>query len=99
MTDRPQRTEAGWGFLEKALHRSALQFLGLETVGDAAEVPQPAPGLRQRHADMPAAALARLTRPRHHRAERHQVAAGVIEHLRRQFLRPVDAGGLALGVI
>ena len=48
---------------------------------------------------MPATALARLARLRHHRAERHQVAGGVIEHLRRQFLRPVDAGGLPFGMV
>ena len=37
MTDGPQRTEAGRGFLDKALHRVAPQILGLETVGHAAE--------------------------------------------------------------
>ena len=48
---------------------------------------------------MPAAALARLPRFGHHRAERHQVAARVVERLRRQFLRPFDASGCALGVV
>ena len=41
---------------------------------------------------MPAAAFARLASLSHHRAERHQVAGGVIEHLRRQFLGAFDAG-------
>src|ERR1700743_1717214 len=48
---------------------------------------------------MPAAAFARLTRPRHHRAERHQVAGGMIERLRRQFLRTVDPGHLSFGMV
>ena len=49
--------------------------------------------------DVPAAAFAGLPRLGHHGARCHEVAGGVIEHLRRQFLRPVDAGGLAFGVV
>src|SRR5438876_11470861 len=48
---------------------------------------------------MPASALARLAGLRHHRAECHQIAGGVVEHLRRQFLWSIDAGGLAFGMI
>src|SRR6202043_1912781 len=83
----------------KWAERLALQILGLETVGQAAEIPQPSSGLRQRDSDVPAAAFARLARLRHHGAERHQIAGGVIEHLRRQFLRALDTRSLSFGVI
>ena len=48
-------------------------------------------------AHMPAAALARAAQQRGHRAEGHQIAGRMIEHLRRQRLRAVDAGGLRFG--
>src|SRR5947199_5690285 len=99
MADGPQWTEARGQLLQKGADGVGLQILGLEAIGDAAEIPKPSPGLRQRYADMPATALARLARLRHHRAERHQVAGGAIEHLRRQLLRPVDAGGLPFGMV
>src|SRR5882757_2556362 len=92
-----QRPKAGRQFFDKGPHAFILQILGLKTIGDTAEIPQPASSLRQRHPYMPASALARLARLRHHGAERHEVAGGVIEHLRRQLLRPIDAGGLSLG--
>src|SRR5882672_12202200 len=57
MTDGPQRAEAGRDFFDERLHRFALQILGLESIGDAAEIPQPLSGPRQRHPDMPAAAF------------------------------------------
>src|SRR2546430_3432515 len=97
--DRAQRAEAGREFFHQRFYAVALQILGFKSVDDPAEIPQPSSGLRQRHPDLPASALARLARLRHHGAERHEVAGGVIEHLRRQFLRPLDAGGLAFGVI
>src|SRR5882672_3310342 len=67
--DRPQRTEARGDFLDKGFYHLALQVLGLKAVSDAAEIPQPVSGLRQRHPDMPAAAFARLTRLHHHRTK------------------------------
>src|SRR5260370_13716930 len=99
MADRQQGTESRGRLFDKWSDGVGFQILGLEAIGDAAEIPQPSPGLRQRYADMPAAALARLARPRHHRAERHQIAGGVIEHLRRPFLRPTDAGSLPFGMV
>ena len=87
------------GFDGKWLDRLALQVPGLETIGNAAEIPDPAPGLRQRHADVPTAAFARLARLRHHRAKRHQVAGDMIENLRGQFLRAVDPGRLSLRMV
>src|ERR1700684_2610968 len=99
MADRLQRPEAGWHLFDERPDRLPLQVLGLETIGDAAKIPDPPPGLRQRHADMPTAAFARLARFRHHGAERHQIAGGVIENLRRQFLWAIDAGGHSLGMV
>src|SRR6185437_3035828 len=97
--DRPQPPETGLGFNDKGLDGIALQVTGLETIGNTAEIPDPAPGLHQRYADMPTAAVAGLTCLRHDRAERHQVTGGMIENLRRQFLRAIDAGSLSLGMV
>src|SRR5258708_28330338 len=99
MAHGPQWAKTRGDFFHKGADRIALQVLGLEPVGDAAEVPQPSPGLRQRDADMPAAAFARLARFCHHRAERHQIAGGMIEHLRGQFLWPIDTCRLSLSMI
>src|SRR5258707_6100267 len=99
MADRQQRTESRGRLFDKWSDGVGLQILGLEAIGDAAEIPQPSPGLRQRYADMPAAAFARLARPRHHRTERHQIAGGVMEHLRRQFLRPVEPAAPPLALL
>src|SRR5580692_56731 len=81
MAHRAQRTEARGYFFDKRLYRFAPKILGRKTVGDAAEIPQPASGLRQRYPDVPTAAFARLARLRHHGAERHQVTGGMIERL------------------
>src|SRR5579863_8596662 len=99
MADRPQRTKARLHFFGKWLDRLSLQILGRKTIGQTAEIPDPSPGLRQRDADMPAPALARLAGLGHHGAERHQITGDVIEDLRRQFLRAVDAGGPPFGVV
>src|SRR3984893_19299200 len=99
MADRPQPPESRRHLLDEGPHGIPLQIRGLQSSRDAAEVPQPASGLRQRYAYMPASAFARLARLCYHRAERHQIAGGMIEHLRRQFLWPVDAGGLAFGMV
>jgi hypothetical protein len=53
-----------------------------EAVLEAPEAGKPVARLRQGDADMPGAALARFARQRHHRAERHQIARGVVERLR-----------------
>src|SRR5262249_28527940 len=75
------------------------QILDLQSFGDTAQIPEPASSLRQRYADMPASAFVRLAELAHHRAERHQIAGSMAEHLGWQFLRPVDAGRLPFGVI
>src|SRR5690606_36384461 len=61
---------------------------------DAAETVDPATGLRQRHAHVPATPLLCATRQRHHRAERRQIAGRMVERLCWQRLGAVDAGGL-----
>ena len=99
MPDRPQCTKAGRDFLDIRHHRLPRKITGTWSVVDPAEIPQPPPGLRQRHLNVPTAAFARLACPRHHGAERHEVAGGMVEHLRRQFLRTIHTGGSSFGVI
>ena len=83
----------------KGLTASPVQIFDRKTVADPAEIPKPPPGLRQRDLDVPASAFTRLARFGHHGAERHEIAGGVVEHLRGQFLRSIDAGGLSLGMV
>src|SRR5260370_40128526 len=98
MADGLQRTEARGHLLHKGSDRVALQIFGVEAIGGAAELPQPSSGLRQRHADVPAAAVARLARPRHHRAERNQIAGCKIKLIRRELVRNRDPGALPFEV-
>ena len=78
---------------------SSVGSRAVESAVDAAEIPEPAPGLRERHAHVLAAAFARLARARRHRGERHQLTRAVVERLRGQLLRAVDARGAALLVV
>jgi len=99
MADGAEPAKTGSRLFHQRTDGLTLQVFGLETIGHAAEIPNPSSGLRQRHPDMPAAAFARLARLRHHGAERHQIAGGVIEYLRRQFLRSIDSGRLRFGMV
>jgi len=57
-----------------------------KAVGDAAHVTQPQSGPRQRDAHVPAAALVDPADERRDRAERHQIAGGMVDRLAGQGL-------------
>src|SRR3954452_6296879 len=100
MAHRLQRAEARWHALDEcSVYGLARNIRGIQAIFVPSEIPQPAPGLRQRYAHVPAAAFAGLAGLGHHRAERHQIAGGVVEHLRRQFLWPIYASSLSLGMV
>src|SRR6185437_1965390 len=99
MADGAERAEAGGHVFHERAYRLLVEVRLRKAIGNAAEIPEPAAGLRQRDADMPASPLALLSRQSHHGAERHQIAGGMVEHLRRQFLRALDAGGETLGMV
>src|SRR5581483_10934068 len=58
VADCVERPKAGPHLLDKGLDCLALQVFRLQAIGHTAEIPEPSSGLRQRYADVPAAALA-----------------------------------------
>src|SRR6478736_27198 len=67
-----------------------------EAILDPAEMAEPVPGLRQRAAHMPAPAFDDAPLQCRHRAERHQIAGGVVEFLAGQRLWLFFTGGFSL---
>ena len=70
--------------LDKELSTQARKHKPRINIAKPAEIPQPPPGLRQRNLDVPTAAFTRLACLGHHRAERHEVTGGMVQHLRRR---------------
>src|SRR3954466_7334755 len=100
MAHRLQRAEARWHALDEcSVYGLARNIRGIQAIIEPSGIPQPAPVLRQRYAHVPATAFAGLAGLGHHRAERHQIAGGAVEHLRRQSLRASDASSLSLGMV